>query len=78
MKLTIISPEKTLFEGEVQAVFLPGTKGAFEVLSHHAPVISSLAKGSVSWRIGGELESIDIASGFMKFQDEQMSVCVEQ
>ena len=78
MKLTIISPEKTLFEGEVQAVFLPGTKGAFEVLSHHAPVISSLAKGSVSWRISGELESIDIASGFMKFQDEQMSVCVEQ
>ena len=32
MKVTIVSPEKTLFEGEVEGVKLPGAKGRFEVL----------------------------------------------
>ena len=41
--LVIVSPERTLYEGEVRAVILPGELGKFEVLKDHAPLISSLA-----------------------------------
>ena len=47
MNLEIITPEKTLYKGEVILVQLPGLDGSFEVLERHAPLISVLAKGKV-------------------------------
>ena len=47
MHLEIITPDKKLFSGEVKSVKLPGTAGSFGVLKDHAPLISSLKKGSV-------------------------------
>ena len=47
MLLEIITPEKKLFSGEVNSVKLPGTGGSFGVLKNHAPLISSLKKGTV-------------------------------
>lgn len=78
IKLNIISPEETLFEGEVQAVFLPGSKGAFEVLDNHAPIISSLTKGVVRYRQDGKETELSISSGFMRCSKNVMTVCVEK
>ena len=47
MKLEIITPEQTLFTGEVSLVQLPGIDGSFEILNNHAPLISVLATGKV-------------------------------
>jgi F-type H+-transporting ATPase subunit epsilon len=47
MKLEIITPEQTLFTGEVSLVQLPGIDGSFEILNNHAPLISVLAAGKV-------------------------------
>jgi F-type H+-transporting ATPase subunit epsilon len=47
MLLEIITPEKTLYKGEVSLVQLPGIDGSFEILEHHAPLISVLAKGKI-------------------------------
>ncbi len=47
MYLEIITPEKKLFAGEVKLVKVPGSKGSFEILKNHAPIISTLEKGSV-------------------------------
>ncbi len=47
MHLEIISPEKKLFTGEVKLVQLPGSLGSFEILKDHAPIISSLNKGTI-------------------------------
>jgi F-type H+-transporting ATPase subunit epsilon len=43
----IVSPEKLVFSGEVEAVVVPGTEGEFTVLKDHAPLISSLKPGIV-------------------------------
>ena len=43
--LVIVSPEKTLFDGMVKYVKLPGSGGLFAVFYNHAPLISSLEKG---------------------------------
>jgi len=45
MYLEIVSPEATLFQGEVTSVSVPGTQGSFQVLNNHAPLVSTLVKG---------------------------------
>lgn len=47
MKLNIITPEDTLYEGDVKSVQLQGTDGKFQLLNNHAPIISALTKGKV-------------------------------
>ena len=45
MQLDILTPDKKIFSGEVKLVQVPGSKGSFEVLNNHAPIISTLAPG---------------------------------
>jgi len=47
MKLEIITPEKTLYSGNVTLIQFPGTSGSFEVLKKHAPLVASLKKGTI-------------------------------
>lgn len=47
MKLEIITPEKKMFEGEVESAQFPGVDGSFQVLKGHAPIVSALAEGKI-------------------------------
>jgi F-type H+-transporting ATPase subunit epsilon len=47
MYLEIVSPEATLFSGEVDSVTVPGVTGEFEMLKDHAPIVSILKEGHV-------------------------------
>ena len=47
MLLEIIAPDQELFSGEVDLVQVPGSKGSFEILRNHAPIISTLEKGRI-------------------------------
>ncbi|MDL5512950.1 F0F1 ATP synthase subunit epsilon [Arenibacter sp. M-2] len=53
MYLEIVSPEATLFAGEVTAVTVPGIDGEFQMLNNHAPIVSLLQEGKV--RIKGNV-----------------------
>ena len=53
MYLEIVSPEATLFSGEVTSVAVPGVMGEFEMLNNHAPVVSLLKEGHV--KINGNI-----------------------
>lgn len=78
MVLEIISPEKTIFSGEVDAVNLPGTAGGFTVLPRHAALISSLKEGEISYTIGENTTTLTVSSGFAEVRDDVVSVCVEK
>lgn len=52
MHLEIVSPEATLYSGEVSSVTVPGADGEFQMLENHAPIVSLLQEGTV--RIKGE------------------------
>jgi F-type H+-transporting ATPase subunit epsilon len=54
MYLEIVSPEATLFSGEVTSVSVPGVNGEFEMLNNHAPIVSLLKDGFV--KISGNIE----------------------
>lgn len=62
MYLEIISPETTLFQGEVSSVSVPGTKGSFQLLENHAPIVSTLKEGTVV--IKGQIDLSEEAKVF--------------
>ena len=49
LHLSIVSPEKSVFDGDVKIVTLPGTIGSFSILPGHAPIVSSLKAGTLSY-----------------------------
>ncbi len=53
MYLEIVSPEATLFSGEVVSVTVPGVNGEFQMLNNHAAVVSLLQEGEV--KIEGDI-----------------------
>ena len=50
MVLEIVTPEAVLYKGKVSVVTLPGAKGSFQILENHAPIVSLLEKGTLSFR----------------------------
>ncbi len=74
LKLKIVSPERVEFEGEVESVKVPGTKGNFEILNNHAPIISTLQKGTVEY----DGKQLAILGGFVSVQKNEVSLCVER
>jgi len=77
LKLKIVSPEKIEYDGNVDSVLVPGSKGQFEILTDHAPIISTLTKGYVEYGANGTKERMDILGGFVEVQQNEVSVCVE-
>ncbi|MEO6167670.1 MAG: ATP synthase F1 subunit epsilon [Chitinophagales bacterium] len=77
MHLDILTPEKKVFSGEADAVSFPGTAGAFQVLNHHAPLISSLKEGKIKVRIKKEERFYTIKSGFVEVLKNKVTVLVE-
>jgi F-type H+-transporting ATPase subunit epsilon len=68
MHLEIVSPEATLFSGEVTSVTVPGVDGEFQMFQDHAPIVSLLQEGSV--KIAGNLEiEEEFRSRFSKGSD---------
>lgn len=76
-QLTIVSPERTLFDGWVDSVVFPGDMGSFAVLRDHAPLISSLGRGTVKYQHDGNEQTIDIASGFVEVKANCVSAYIE-
>ena len=54
MILEIVTPEATLFKGDVDSVAVPGVNGEFQMLNNHAPVVSLLKEGYV--KIFGDIK----------------------
>jgi F-type H+-transporting ATPase subunit epsilon len=77
MKLEIITPEQIFFSGEVTSVTLPGTNGLFAVWENHAPLISSLKKGKISYAIDKDETELNIEGGFAEISKNVVTVCLE-
>ena len=66
MIVEIITPGEVLFSGEAISVKLPGTCGSFEALSNHAPLLSSLEKGSIVVRTSNGEETFKVSGGIVE------------
>ena len=78
MKLEIITPEKKLFEGSINSITVPGSKGTFMVLHNHAPLISTLDKGQIKIVTeNSQTEVIDIEGGVIEVQRNKIIVLAD-
>lgn len=77
LQLRIVSPEKIEFDGAVESVLVPGTMGQFEILNDHAPIISTLQKGTVEYTTSKGKVQLEIQGGFVEVQKNVVSLCVE-
>lgn len=78
MQLEIITPEQTLFSGEVSLVQLPGIEGSFEILNNHAPLISVLAAGKVKIQeTRKQLQYFEIKGGVVEVLHNKILVLAE-
>lgn len=79
MQVSVISPEKTLFDAQAWSVTVPGKKAPFTALEGHAPIVSVLDAGTVEVcpEQGGEKTSIAIKGGFAEIHDNKAVICVE-
>ncbi|WDF69055.1 ATP synthase F1 subunit epsilon [Sphingobacterium oryzagri] len=77
MKLTIITPDKLAYEGDVTAVTVPGSAGSFQILKDHAPIVSTLEDGKVIIQ-GGDAQTVFvIKGGVVEAKDNDITVLAE-
>ena len=77
MKVKITKPDATLFDGDATLVQLPGTGGLFEILNNHAPIISSLTKGTIRLVTEQGEQAFDIRGGVVKGQQNDILILVQ-
>lgn len=77
LTLTVVSPERTVFQGKVRYVEIPGISGLFSVLPGHAPLITSLTEGILKFKGGETTHRFEVTGGFVEVNKDTVSVCVE-
>ena len=77
MFLEIITPDKKVFSGEVTSVTVPGTKGSFQILNNHAPIISTLETGKVKVKGAQGVQSFEIKGGVVEALKNKVIVLAE-
>lgn len=77
LDLKIVSPEKVEYCGKVERVLVPGTSGEFEILTNHAPIISTLDKGRIIFHDSEGKHELNVSMGFVEVQKNEVNICVE-
>jgi F-type H+-transporting ATPase subunit epsilon len=77
IQLEIVTPERLVYEDEVDSVNVPGVEGELGILPHHAPLVSTLGYGELRIRKGGAEESFAIVGGFVQVRPDKVVVMAE-
>lgn len=78
MQLDILTPEQSIYSGNVYGVQLPGLEGSFEILEGHAPIIASLGNGKMKiLKDKNTTEVFNITGGFVEVINNKASVLIE-
>jgi len=78
MYLEIITPDKKVFEGEVNLVQVPGSKGSFTILKNHAPIISTIDEGMITVKeVSGNEKHFNVSGGVIENLENKIIILVE-
>ena len=77
MLLEIYTPDRKVFEGQVDSATFPGTKGSFQVLNNHAPLISTLEKGTVVYKSNNNKQELNIGGGVVEVLNNKVVLLAE-
>jgi F-type H+-transporting ATPase subunit epsilon len=74
IKIKILNPKHVVYDGLAESIQLPGDRGDFELLPHHAPIVSILRAGTivVDWK-----DRIPVRKGLMKCLNNECVILIE-
>ena len=78
LKVSVISPEKSLYEGEASSVVAPAYDGEVGILTGHAPMMTLLGKGTLRLDGAGGTMQFAIEGGFLQVVNNQVRVVTEK
>ncbi len=76
LQLNIISAEKKLFSGAVTSVVIPGISGSFGVYPDHAPLISPLTEGVITYAVNKAGQTLEVHGGIAEVNNGVVTICV--
>jgi len=76
-QLEIVTPEKMVVRDQAEEMQIPGKNGYLGILPGHAPLISELAVGEISYRNGGTTHHLAVAWGFAEVLPDKVTVLAE-
>jgi F-type H+-transporting ATPase subunit epsilon len=69
MNITVLTPDREIFNGRIESIKVPGVNGEFQVLKNHAPIVSALEKGKVT---------IVTSTGVHRYFDQESGEIMEE
>lgn len=77
-RLSIVTPEKVFFDGQVKSLTAPGSEGYLGVLAHHAPLISALKPGKIEFQDANNVtQVIAVSGGFLEVSGNVATIIAE-
>lgn len=78
LRVSVISPERTVYEGAADSVIAPAWDGELGILRGHAPLMALLGEGQLRIRRGSATEQFHVAGGFLQVINNQVTVLSER
>jgi len=78
LHVVVLSPERTVFEGEADQVVAPAFNGQLGILRGHAPLMALLGEGVLRVTRGGQEQRFQVAGGFLQVADNVVTVLSER
>lgn len=77
IRCEIVSQDRTVYEGDVDSVLLPGASGEMGILPKHAPVLTTLKYGVIKVRTAGKEELFTVAGGVAEVQPNIVTILAD-
>ena len=77
LHLEVITPERKVYEDDVDMVIAPGSEGYLGILPHHTPLLTALGPGEFRVKKGGVEEVLAVFGGFMDVRPDRVIVLTE-
>ncbi len=78
-RLTVLSAERTFFDGDAVSVMIPTPEGYYGVMAHHSNTVSATVPGELRYTVteGGEQKRAAISAGLFKVEDNTVLILTE-
>ena len=77
LHLEVITPERRVYEDDVDMVIAPGSEGYLGILPHHAPLFTTLGPGEFREKKGGVEEALAVFGGYMDVRGNRVVVLTD-
>ena len=77
IKITIIDPDKTLFEGTAEYLMAPGVRGMLGIFPSHTPLFAELIKGEIFIKSDKE-ELVALEGGIMRVRNDEVTILIDK